>query len=130
LKGEGLALAGLILGYVGTIITTLGIMAAIAIPAFVAYRDKAHCAMAQAEAVRAATAVSCYIADRNPESPPTLAELASDAQCGYTPSGDAEVEISGSMEALQITVYDTRDRCWSGDRYVISLPKRTSDGWQ
>jgi Tfp pilus assembly protein PilE len=130
LQGDGLALAGLILGYIGTIVTTLGIVAAIAIPAFVAYRDKAYCAMAQAEAVRAATAVSCYVANRNPASPPTLADLASDAQCGYTPGRDADVEISGSVEALQVTVYDTRNRCSLGDRYVISLPDRTSDGWQ
>ena len=130
LKGDGMALAGLILGYAGTIITTLGIIAAIAIPSFVAYRDKANCALAQAEAARAAAAVSCYVSARNPETLPTAADLASDTECAYTPSVGTEVEISGSMDAMQITVFDTTDKCSLGDRYVISQPERISDGWQ
>lgn len=130
LKGDGMALAGLILGYAGTIITTLGIIAAIAIPSFVSFRDKANCAIVKAEAARAAAAVSCYVSARNPETLPTAADLASDTECAFTPSDGTEVEISGSMDAMQITVFDTADTCSSGDRYVISLPERIGDGWQ
>ena len=37
LTGEGMALAGLILGYVGTILTSISIIAAILVPNFIAY---------------------------------------------------------------------------------------------
>lgn len=129
LTGDGMALAGLILGYIGTVIT-IGIIAAIAIPQFAAYRDKANCALAEAEAMKAVAAVSCYIANQNPEVPPTKDDLASDADCAYTPGEGTEVEISGSMEQLQITVFDTTGKCSLGGRYVVSLPENISDGWQ
>ncbi len=43
--GGGLAIGGLVTGYIGTVITSLavlGMLAAIAIPAFVSARDKAQ----------------------------------------------------------------------------------------
>lgn len=130
LGGEGLALAGLILGYAGTVITTIGIIAAIAIPQFVAYKNKATCAKAQIEASNALAAVSCFIANRNPGTLPSVEELAMDPDCAYTPTEGAVVEISGTVEQLQINVADTTGQCTLGDWYVVSLPENISDGWQ
>lgn len=133
LGGDGLALTGLILGYAGTIITTIamvGIIAAISIPAFVAYRDKANCAKAEMEAANAMAAISCYIADRNPEILPSMEALAADAQCAYSPTPGTIVEISGTLEQLQVTVVDATAQCTLGDQYVISLPENAGDGWQ
>ncbi len=131
LGGGGLALAGLSLGYASIIIWTIvAILAAIAIPQFVTYRDRAHCAKAEMEASTAMVAVSCYIANKAPGTLPTLADLAEDTECTYVPTQDAVVEISGTVGQLQIQVIDAGDQCSRGDRYTISLPENVNDGWQ
>jgi len=133
LGGEGLALAGLILGYAGTIITTIamiGIIAAISIPQFVAYRNKANCAKAEIEASSALAAISCHLTTKNPDALPSLDDLAMDPECTYTPTESTMVEISGTIDQLQISVLDATGQCTFGDRYVISLPETPNDGWQ
>ncbi len=133
LGGDGLALAGLILGYAGTIISTIaiaGIIAAIAIPQFAAYRQRAICAKTEMEASSAMAAVSCYFANNNPAALPSLEDLAADPVCSYVPGNGAAVEISGTPEQLQIKVANTAGQCDMGEKYVVSLPENEQDGWQ
>ena len=75
-------------------------------------------------------AVSCYLADPAHETVPTIAELASDPECGYLPREDVEVYIQDSEVELQITAVETSGKCPKGQQYVISMPESASDGWQ
>jgi hypothetical protein len=133
LSGEGMALAGLILGYVGTVITTIavfGILAAIAIPNFIAYRDKAYCGEVEVEAMNTAAAVACYFSDPSHENLPGPDELASDPECGYLPGEIVDISISGTIDNIVITAADMSGRCPRGDQYTVSIPADVNDGWQ
>jgi Tfp pilus assembly protein PilE len=125
-----MALAGLILGYIGIVITTLGILAAIAIPNFIAFRNKAFCSMVEAEAYNAAAAITCYFSDPSHNMVPTLAELASDSECAYDPRENIPLMISGTQEHVTITATDSSGRCQRGSQYVLSIPGMNSDGWR
>jgi type II secretory pathway pseudopilin PulG len=130
MTGSGMALAGLILGYIGIVITTLGILAAIAIPNFIAFRNKAVCSMVEAEARNAAAAVTCYFADPSRNKLPTLVELASDPECEYDPLENIPLMISGTSEQIRITATDNSGKCPQGSQYVVSIPGTDDDGWR
>lgn len=130
LVGGGMALAGLIMGYIGAVIVTLVIIAAIAVPNFIAYKDKAFCSRAESEAMNALASVSCYFADPDHETVPTIEQLASDPQCEYFPAEGIEVYISGNIEQIQVTAVDTSGRCPRGQQFVMSMPESMSDGWR
>ena len=130
LVGGGMALAGLIMGYIGAVFVTIGILAAIAIPNFIAYKQKAVCSRVEYEAMNAQTAIYCYFADPGHETLPTLAQLASDPECEYFPGQGVEIYISGNIEQIQITAVDTSGECPRGHQYVLSMPESMSDGWQ
>lgn len=130
LKGSGLALAGLIMGYVGAVFVTIGILAAIAIPSFMAYKTKADCTLIELEAKKAMTAVACYMEDPNHQSLPTPDQLASNEECWYQPIEGLDVEIDGTVEQVQVSAIDIAGTCTMGDRYILSMPENISDGWQ
>jgi Tfp pilus assembly protein PilE len=118
LTGGGMALAGLILGYIGLVITTLSILAAIAIPNFIAYREKAFCSRVEAAANHTAAAVADYYSDPNNTELPTLNVLAD--VTGYRPTEYVTIDISGTEYQPVITVFDDRKRCPLGKYFVIS----------
>jgi hypothetical protein len=130
LSGEGMALAGLILGYIGTFIVTFGVLAAIAIPNFIAYRDKAFCSRVEQEAMNTAVAIECYQQDPSQENLPGPDELASDSACGYLPGDYADISISGTNDNIIITAADLSGRCPRGGQYMVSIPPDINDGWQ
>lgn len=130
LVGGGMALAGLIMGYIGAVIVTIGIVAAVAVPNYIAYKDKAFCSRAESEALHAMSAVSCYFADPEHETVPTIEQLASEPECEYFPGENVDVYISGNIEQIKITAVDTSGQCPRGQQYVMSMPESMSDGWQ
>ena len=125
-----MALAGLILGYIGTVITTLAVLTAIAIPNFIAYRDKAFCSQVEHEAMNTVAAVECYTQDPSHENLPGPDELASDPECGYLSGDYADISISGSIDNIIITAADMSGRCPRGEQYTVSIPADINDGWQ
>ena len=125
-----MALAGLILGYVGTTITTLAVLAAIAIPNYFAYRDKAYCSKIEMEAINTATAVTCYFSDPSREDLPGPDELASDPDCGYLPSEIVDISISGTTDNIVIAAADMSGKCPREGHFTVSIPPDINDGWQ
>lgn len=118
LTGGGMALAGLILGYIGIVVTTLGIIAAIAIPNFFAYREKAFCSKVESEAHHTLTAMADYYSDPNNTGLPTLNELAD--VTGYIPTENVSIDISGTEYNPVITVFDNSEKCPRGKYFVIN----------
>jgi Tfp pilus assembly protein PilE len=118
LAGSGMALAGLILGYIGIVVTTLGILAAIAIPNFMAYREKAFCSKVESEANHTVAAIADYFSDPNNTGLPTLNELAD--VTGYSPTENVTIDISGTEYDPVITVFDNSERCPRGKYFVIN----------
>ena len=105
------------------VIAIIGILAAIAIPNFIAYRNKAYCSRAESDANNLAAALSDYY------SVPSHTTLITDDTALYTVSDGNSATISGSMDSITITVTDGSGNCpedyqtsqsveWTSDVYT------------
>jgi prepilin-type N-terminal cleavage/methylation domain-containing protein len=98
------------------VIAIIGILAAIAIPNFIAYRNKAYCSRAESDANAVAAALADYFSIPNhttyPGTDPTAA-LPDGLGIVLSGSGDSinSSTISGPTEAITITVTDGSDKC-------------------
>lgn len=98
------------------VIAIIGILAAIAIPNFIAYRNKSFCSRAEADANGVAAAIADYFSIPTHVDTPSVAEL--NANNGYEFSGEPGVdENSGTITGadpninITITVTDGSGRC-------------------
>ena len=105
------------------VIAIIGILAAIAIPNFIAYRNKAFCSAAESDANNIAAAIADYFAVPSrvdaPAADPTTAPVAG---LGMELTNDNTGSIGQDVQAMTITVTDGSDRC--PDDYQDSV-----DGW-
>ena len=86
------------------VIAIIGILAAIAIPQFSAYRTRSYNSAAQSDVRNLATAQEAYYVDHS-----TYANVYSDltgATYGYMQSGNVTVTVSGATDAYTITGYN------------------------
>jgi type IV pilus assembly protein PilA len=98
------------------VIAIIGILAAIAIPNFIAYRNKSFCTRAESDANGIAAALADYFAIPTHTATPALAEL--NSSNGYTMSGAGSVTANTGTVAgadpnnnITITVTDGSGRC-------------------
>ncbi len=93
------------------VIAIIGILAAIAIPNFIAYRDKAFCSQAENDAQNTLASLSSYYADPDHIGRPTIAQLISieDLSLNNTPG---DVLLSGNVTGVMyVQVTDGSQRC-------------------
>lgn len=126
LTGGGMALAGLILGYVGIVVTTIGILAAIAVPNFIAYKTKAFCGKVESAGNTTVAAMNDYYSDPNNTGLPTINELAD--VTGYSPIENVTIELSGTEYDPVITVFDDSGKCPRG-RYLVITADNYPGEW-
>lgn len=99
----------------------LGILAAIAIPNFIAYRNKTYCSQAETDAASVAAAIADYYG----ESEHTAFVAMNDLQ-GL---GTISATVSGSISAFVITVSDP-GACPRDNTFRLSIPNDpVNDGW-
>jgi len=103
------------------VIAIIGILAAIAIPNFISYRNKAYCSQAEADAQSVAAALSDYYSDPN-----HTTALSSTA--GLSGLGSISASISGTLDAIVITVSDPAS-CPRNATYTLTMPESSGDGW-
>ena len=104
------------------VIAIIGILAAIAIPNFIAYRNKAYCSQAENDAKSVASAVADYYSE--PDHTTMLADA--DISAGL---GGINYSLSGSVAAIVVTVPDP-GQCPRDDVYRVTIPQDTvNDGW-
>jgi len=90
------------------VIAIIGILAAIAIPNFIAYRNKAYCSAAESDANATAAALADYFAiPTNTTYPGADPET----DLGITLSGQNTGTISGPTESITITITDGSTNC-------------------
>jgi type IV pilus assembly protein PilA len=113
------------------VIAIIGILAAIAIPNFIAYRNKAFCSSAESDANSVAGALANYF------SIPSHTAIPTTAQIGFVASGTNTYAITSADPGanITITVTDASGRCpadyrgaatstvnpkgyWSGSTYI------------
>jgi len=104
------------------VIAIIGILAAIAIPNFIAYRNKAFCSAAESDANNIAAALSDYFSIPAHVTMPTLAQIGMNTLSG--PAGAVNTAtLSGGVDNIVITVTDTSGRCPAD--YIGSQPDWT-----
>ncbi len=85
------------------VIAIIGILAAIAIPNFVSYRQRSYNSAAQSDLKNAMTTQEAYFVDE--------ARYSSDSgrlvTAGYTASGDVDLFVSASVNGYTMTAYHT-----------------------
>jgi type IV pilus assembly protein PilA len=110
------------------VIAIIGILAAIAIPNFIEYRNKSYCSRAESDANNIAAALSDYFSIPSHTTLPT-----GDAVTGKVVavlSGENTGDISGTAAAIVITVTDGSGRC--PVKYKTAMPNNAAtfkDGW-
>ena len=91
------------------VIAIIGILAAIAIPNFIRYRDKAYCAKSETDAQNVMAALSSYFADPDHTAIPTLAELTSLEELILNNPNNTTLTTTGN--GAVISVGDDAGRC-------------------
>lgn len=111
------------------VIAIIGILAAIAIPNFIAYRNKAFCSAAESDANSVASGIADYYAI-----PAHVNMLNSDDATQPKPgglqlamSGTNTAQITGSIDAIVIQVTDASNRC--PNEYRNSQTIQNGQGW-
>jgi type IV pilus assembly protein PilA len=95
------------------VIAIIGILAAIAIPNFISYRNKAFCSAAESDAQAIASGIADYYAVPSRVNPLNAgdATVAKPQGLGLTMSGTNTSAIGGTIDSITITVTDGSNRC-------------------
>jgi len=103
------------------VIAIIGILAAIAIPNFIAYRDKAYCGRAESDAQNALAAISSYYSEPRRTAMVTRNDLVTYE--GYTSTNPiANVAITGTVTGtITVTVGDGSGRCPRDNSYRVVM---------
>jgi prepilin-type N-terminal cleavage/methylation domain-containing protein len=101
------------------VIAIIGILAAIAIPNFIAYRNKAFCSHAESDAQNTLAALSSYFSEPNRTSVPTVAQLISAEELSLNnPAGNVAISTTNGWT---VAVTDNSARCPRGTIYSASM---------
>ena len=103
------------------VIAIIGILMAIAIPNFIAYRDKSFCSSAEADANNVASTLADYFAVPSRTVVPTVTDEKS--FLGISMSGENTVTVATSGDTITIEVTEASNRC--PDEYMDALDKWT-----
>ena len=105
------------------VIAIIGILAAIAIPNFIAYRNKAFCSAAESDANHIASAIADYFAvPSRVNAPSANPTAATPPGLGMDLTNTNTGNVGQNVQAMTITVTDMSGRC--PDDYQDSV-----DGW-
>ena len=113
------------------VIAIIGILAAIAIPNFIAYRNKAFCSRAETDARDVVSALAAYFSDPQHTSTPTMAQLRATSYLTLNGNNIAILASTGAGNLMYwtITVTDATGRCTRGDTYTTYLGSSTPGSW-
>jgi len=105
-----------------------GILAAIAIPNFIAVRNKATCAQVEMEANNTLSALEVFFDDPNNTHLPSLDELVS--ATGLETDNRITVYLDGNADGILIQAAHNTASCQNGDHYVLSITDEIVGQWQ
>jgi type IV pilus assembly protein PilA len=109
------------------VIAIIGILAAIAIPNFIEYRNKSYCSRAESDANTIAAALADYFSIPSHTALPTVGT--GGGQLNVALSGTNTAAVTGTAAAITITVTDGSGRCPLKYRTAQAYTAGTKDGW-
>ena len=97
------------------VIAIIGILAAIAIPNFISYRDKAYCSYAEGDAQNLLAGISCYFSEPQNRTfnngIDNLVGASADTMCKITLNGTNQATIEEASGVFTVEVSDGSNRC-------------------
>jgi type II secretory pathway pseudopilin PulG len=103
------------------VIAIIGVLAAIAIPNFIAYRDKAFCGQGEHDAQATLSALSSYYAEPDHTGVPTITNLI-EVEDLSTNNATGSVDISGNVTGIMtVIVSDDSNRCPRSDVFRATM---------
>ncbi len=112
------------------VIAIIGVLAAIAIPNFIAYRNKSYCNSAESDANNIAATISDYFAV--PEHTTLTTTDATSSYLGFVltnKGGQNTVQVSGDAnDSIQISIFEAAQRC-PEDYRNPSATNTSADRW-
>ena len=106
----------------------MGILAAIAVPNYIAYQKKAHCSLVEMQAKNALVALQEFYADPNNTHVPSLDELISTT--GLETDDRISLYLDGGEDGILIQAAHNTASCPNGDSYVLSITDEVVAQWQ
>ena len=104
------------------VIAIIGILAAIAIPNFIAYRDKAFCSYAEQDSQSVSAALASYFSEPDHTQTPTVSELESTEQLSTNnANGSITIDETSSAGITAIMVVDDSGRCTRSTEYYKTM---------
>jgi prepilin-type N-terminal cleavage/methylation domain-containing protein len=113
------------------VIAIIGILAAIAIPNFIAYRDKAFCSRAESDGQNVLAALASYFSEPNNTTMPSVADLMSAEDLTLNENNAATLS-EPETGVYQVEVSDGSGRCpraEGGLEYNAFMGTQTIGGW-
>jgi type IV pilus assembly protein PilA len=104
------------------VIAIIGILAALAIPNFISYRDKTFCSAAESDANRIASGIANYFSDASKIAAPAVTDL--NLTLSGNPINTADINETGAGTAdhtITIVVTDNSTRCPLGGAYTLVM---------
>jgi prepilin-type N-terminal cleavage/methylation domain-containing protein len=113
------------------VIAIMGILAAIAIPNFIEYRNKSFCSRAESDANNIAAALADYFAIPSHTAIPILnySGTAVAGNLNVILSGTNTATLVGPVATVVISVTDGSGRCPQKYRDAMAYTAGTKDGW-
>jgi prepilin-type N-terminal cleavage/methylation domain-containing protein len=115
------------------VIAIIGILAAIAIPNFISYRNKAFCSRAESDATAIQSAIASYFSEPANTTVTDTALNASNDRPALNPSNTYAIVASTPAAAYKIEVTDGSQRCprsSSAHTYVTYFGTSAAGGWR
>jgi type II secretory pathway pseudopilin PulG len=108
------------------VIAIIGILAAIAIPNFIEYRDKAFCSRAETDAQNVLAALSAYFSEPHRTALPSINELQTLEDLSVTNTVADPTEAS---DVISVVVTDDSTRCPRGTTYTAYMGGDVEGEW-
>lgn len=113
------------------VIAIIGVLAAIAIPNFIEYRNKSYCTMVAGDAQAMKGAIGAYFANPSRNSVDTMTHDSFTPKVKLSGSTASLTQATGS-DMITITLTATGDgtKCKLGTKYVSYLGSNEKGGWK
>jgi type II secretory pathway pseudopilin PulG len=112
------------------VIAIIGILAAIAIPNFISYRNKAYCSKAETDAQNVMAALSSYFSEPNRTQVPTIDSLKSAEQLALNNASGSVTITENADDSITIQVSDDSTRCPRGTTFSAYMGTSVESYWQ
>jgi prepilin-type N-terminal cleavage/methylation domain-containing protein len=104
------------------VIAIIGILAAIAIPNFIAYRDKAFCSYGEQDAQSVAAAMASYFSEPDHTTTPSVQDLIDSEQLSTNNSSSSiTIDETTTAGVTAILVLDDSNRCPRSTEYYKTM---------